>query len=115
MTEISYREMVEMMIGMNRHIALLEECILEISDNVDFTIKETIKARLDSCKMPQAKHYRFVHEVREQLDAHDMQLAVLTRKRDNNTSYIYSSILEEDDVAETTLESDKSVPEKPAT
>ena len=76
---------------MNRHIALLEECILELSDSVDFTIRETIKARLDSCKMPQSKHYRFIHEVREQLDAHGIQLAGLTKKRDT-TSYIYSSI-----------------------
>jgi len=80
--EITYREMVEMMIGMNRHIALLEECILELSESQDYTIRETIKARVDSCKMPQSKHYRFIHEVRSQLDAHDVILSGLTRKRD---------------------------------
>ncbi len=83
MSEISYKEMVEMMIGMNKHIALLEECIIELSESQDYTIRETIKARVDSCQMTRDKSYQFVGETRKKLEDHEIMLAGLTKKRDD--------------------------------
>jgi len=87
MTEISYREMVEALIGMHQRLDILTDCLIELSDSVNFTIRETIKARLDSCQMMRDKSYQFVGETRKKLEDHEIMLAGLTKKRDSKSKY----------------------------